>query len=189
MHTLLRMERRATKEGAKRPHTLKRRLPSIYLRPPYVGQVTRAWQARRLSNLEYLSYLNTLADRSYNDLTQVGDCRSLCVHVSKLFLHWIRGHIKVYEAMRSIDPPIQTHTCTHTPPSSNFKSNTLTSSTKTTQYPVFPWVVSDYTSKKLNWEDPATYRDLSKPIGALNEERLAYLKCVAHVSVVVLMCL
>lgn len=49
--------------------------------------------------------------------------------------------------------------------------------------------MADYTSKKLNWEDPATYRDLSKPIGALNEERLAYLKCVAHSLSVVFVCL
>ncbi|CAN6240434.1 unnamed protein product [Urochloa humidicola] len=41
-----------------------------------------------------------------------------------------------------------------------------------TQYPVFPWIVADYKSKVLNLDDPLTYRDLSKPIGALNPERL-----------------
>ncbi len=46
------------------------------------------------------------------------------------------------------------------------------------QYPVFPWVLADYTSRKLDWDAPATYRDLSKPIGALNDERLAYLRSV-----------
>ena len=76
-------------------------------------QVTRQWQARQISNLEYLFYLNTVADRSFNDLTQ---------------------------------------------------------------YPVFPWLIADYTSKKLDLDDPKTFRDLSKPIGALNEERLAYLR-------------
>lgn len=40
------------------------------------------------------------------------------------------------------------------------------------QYPVFPWVLSDYTSDQLLLEDYKTYRDLSKPIGALNEDRL-----------------
>ena len=41
------------------------------------------------------------------------------------------------------------------------------------QYPVFPWIIADYTSEKLNLDDPRIYRDLSKPIGALNENRLA----------------
>ncbi|KAL1518989.1 hypothetical protein AB1Y20_003258 [Prymnesium parvum] len=41
-----------------------------------------------------------------------------------------------------------------------------------TQYPVFPWVLSDYSSSALDLNDPAVYRDLSKPIGALNPVRL-----------------
>ena len=40
------------------------------------------------------------------------------------------------------------------------------------QYPVFPWVIADYTSEKLDLTEPATFRDLSKPVGALNPERL-----------------
>ncbi|EKX72839.1 conserved hypothetical protein [Theileria equi strain WA] len=43
-------------------------------------------------------------------------------------------------------------------------------------YPVFPWVISDYKSSYLNLMDPKTFRDLSKPMGALNDERLALLK-------------
>jgi Beige/BEACH domain len=39
---------------------------------------------------------------------------------------------------------------------------------------VFPWVLQDYTSAVLDLLDPAVYRDLSKPIGALNDERLQY---------------
>lgn len=42
-----------------------------------------------------------------------------------------------------------------------------------TQYPVFPWVVADYQSAALDLDSAATFRDLSKPIGALNAERLA----------------
>ena len=38
---------------------------------------------------------------------------------------------------------------------------------------VMPWVVADYTSPSLDLSDPATYRDLSKPVGALNPRRLA----------------
>jgi hypothetical protein len=40
------------------------------------------------------------------------------------------------------------------------------------QYPVFPWVLKDYTSSSMDLHNPAVYRDLSKPIGALNPERL-----------------
>eukprot|EP00547_Thalassionema_nitzschioides_P013532 CAMPEP_0194248144 /NCGR_PEP_ID=MMETSP0158-20130606/17690_1 /TAXON_ID=33649 /ORGANISM="Thalassionema nitzschioides, Strain L26-B" /LENGTH=1284 /DNA_ID=CAMNT_0038984355 /DNA_START=239 /DNA_END=4090 /DNA_ORIENTATION=+ len=42
------------------------------------------------------------------------------------------------------------------------------------RYPVFPWVLKDYTSDKLDFNDPMIYRDFSKAMGALNEERLAY---------------
>lgn len=74
------------------------------------SQMTWKWQCGALSNYEYLTYLNSLAHRSFNDLTQ---------------------------------------------------------------YPVFPWILADYTSQKLNLADPNSYRDLSKPIGALNPERIA----------------
>lgn len=30
------------------------------------------------------------------------------------------------------------------------------------QYPVFPWVLADYTSEELKLNDPSVYRDLSK---------------------------
>jgi len=75
--------------------------------------MTLQWQNGLISNFDYLLYLNSAADRSFNDLTQ---------------------------------------------------------------YPVFPWVVSDYTSQTLDLDDEKTFRDLSKPIGALNQERLDYLK-------------
>jgi hypothetical protein len=72
-------------------------------------QLTERWARHEVSNFEYLMQLNTLAGRSFNDLTQ---------------------------------------------------------------YPIFPWVLADYTSKELNLEDPKVYRDLSKPVGALNPKRL-----------------
>lgn len=71
------------------------------------------WRYGAISNFDYLMYLNNMADRSYNDLTQ---------------------------------------------------------------YPVFPWVLNDYSSDELDLNDPKSFRDLSKPIGALNEERLARLR-------------
>ncbi|KAI9565432.1 hypothetical protein GHT06_009224 [Daphnia sinensis] len=73
---------------------------------------TLQWQHGILSNYEYLLFLNSAADRSFNDLTQ---------------------------------------------------------------YPVFPWVVKDFTSANLDLEDPSIYRDLSLPIGALNPNRLKQL--------------
>jgi factor associated with neutral sphingomyelinase activation len=45
-----------------------------------------------------------------------------------------------------------------------------------TQYPVFPWVIKDYKSEVLNLKEESTFRDLSKPIGALNEKRLIEFK-------------
>jgi hypothetical protein len=44
------------------------------------------------------------------------------------------------------------------------------------QYPVFPWVVADYASEKIDFCAAATYRDLGLPIGAMNAERIAQLR-------------
>eukprot|EP01107_Rhizomastix_libera_P015255 TRINITY_DN5536_c0_g1_i1.p2 TRINITY_DN5536_c0_g1~~TRINITY_DN5536_c0_g1_i1.p2 ORF type:complete len:964 (+),score=216.54 TRINITY_DN5536_c0_g1_i1:3477-6368(+) len=71
--------------------------------------LTEKWQQRQISNFDYLMQLNTIAGRTYNDLTQ---------------------------------------------------------------YPVFPWVICDYISEKLDLSDSKVYRDLSKPMGALNPDRL-----------------
>jgi WD40 repeat protein len=75
--------------------------------------VTEMWQNRKISNFDYLMFLNTISGRSFNDLTQ---------------------------------------------------------------YPVFPWIIKDYTSETIDLDDPNIYRDLSKPIGALNETRLEQFK-------------
>ncbi|KAM5229945.1 lipopolysaccharide-responsive and beige-like anchor protein isoform 2-T3 [Hipposideros larvatus] len=42
------------------------------------------------------------------------------------------------------------------------------------QYPVFPWVITNYESEELDLTLPSNFRDLSKPIGALNPKRAAY---------------
>lgn len=90
-------------------------IPDILNLPREIEEenMTLQWQNGLISNFQYLLYLNSAADRSFNDLTQ---------------------------------------------------------------YPVMPWVISDYTSSELNLKDPNVYRDLSKPMGALNEERLRNLK-------------
>lgn len=40
-----------------------------------------------------------------------------------------------------------------------------------TQYPVFPWIIADYESEEIDLDDPKTYRDLTKPMGGLDEAR------------------
>ncbi|KAJ6246259.1 beige/beach-related [Anaeramoeba flamelloides] len=40
----------------------------------------------------------------------------------------------------------------------------------TSQYPVFPWIIADYSSKGLDFNDPKVFRDLSKPMGTQNKE-------------------
>ncbi|XP_030866045.3 lipopolysaccharide-responsive and beige-like anchor protein isoform X1 [Gorilla gorilla gorilla] len=42
------------------------------------------------------------------------------------------------------------------------------------QYPVFPWVITNYESEELDLTLPTNFRDLSKPIGALNPKRAAF---------------
>ena len=71
-------------------------------------KIETQWVNGKMSNFDFLMHLNSLAGRSFNDLTQ---------------------------------------------------------------YPVFPWVIADYESEELDFDDPATFRDLSKPMGALGTER------------------
>uniref|UniRef100_A0A8C7ZYH2 Neurobeachin b n=1 Tax=Oryzias sinensis TaxID=183150 RepID=A0A8C7ZYH2_9TELE len=42
------------------------------------------------------------------------------------------------------------------------------------QYPVFPWVLTNYDSEELDLTLPRNFRDLSKPVGALNPKRAAF---------------
>ncbi|KAG1699369.1 Neurobeachin [Nymphon striatum] len=42
------------------------------------------------------------------------------------------------------------------------------------QYPVFPWVLTNYESNELDLSLPSNYRDLSKSVGALNPSRRAF---------------
>ena len=44
------------------------------------------------------------------------------------------------------------------------------------QYPVFPWILSDYTSSELDLSDPLSFRDLSGPMGAQTPDRLDQFK-------------
>ncbi|XP_034776993.2 protein FAN [Acipenser ruthenus] len=69
-------------------------------------------------------------------------------------LQWQRGHITNYQYLLHLNN-LADRSC-----------NDLS------QYPVFPWVIADYSSAELDLMNPETFRNLSKPVGALNEERL-----------------
>ncbi|EAY22641.1 Beige/BEACH domain containing protein [Trichomonas vaginalis G3] len=40
------------------------------------------------------------------------------------------------------------------------------------QYPILPWILTDYESNTIDLNDKKIYRDMGKPIGAMNESRL-----------------
>ncbi|BES87468.1 Beach [Nesidiocoris tenuis] len=44
------------------------------------------------------------------------------------------------------------------------------------QYPVFPWILADYDSDSLDFTDPATFRNFSRPMGAQSADRLLQFK-------------
>lgn len=91
------------------PQSLGSKVASVFGHSP-VHPATRKWAKGEMSNFHYLMLVNTLAGRTFNDLTQ---------------------------------------------------------------YPVFPWVLADYTSEELDLTNPLTFRDLSKPMGCQTPEREA----------------
>uniref|UniRef100_A0A8C1JRX9 Neurobeachin n=1 Tax=Cyprinus carpio TaxID=7962 RepID=A0A8C1JRX9_CYPCA len=57
---------------------------------------------------------------------------------------------------------------------SNFEYLILITFNDLNQYPVFPWVITNYDCEDLDLTLPSNFRDLSKPIGALNPKRAAF---------------
>ena len=94
------------------PQSLGSRFASVFNSSAW-NPATRRWQKGEISNFQYLMLVNTLAGRTFNDLTQ---------------------------------------------------------------YPVFPWVLADYSSAELDLENPKTFRDLSKPMGCQTASREAELR-------------
>lgn len=74
-----------------------------------IDKFTQQWKYGRISNYEYLFWVNMIAGRSFNNLAQ---------------------------------------------------------------YPIFPWVIQDYTSPAIDFNRNDTYRNLELPMGALNPQRL-----------------
>ncbi|KAJ5992482.1 hypothetical protein N7451_008206 [Penicillium sp. IBT 35674x] len=91
------------------PQSLGSKFASVFGHLPS-SPATRKWVRGEISNFHYLMLINTLAGRTFNDLTQ---------------------------------------------------------------YPVFPWVLADYTSEELDLTNPKTFRDLSRPMGCQTPDREA----------------
>lgn len=91
------------------PQSLGSKFASVFGHLPS-NPASRKWVRGEISNFHYLMLINTLAGRTFNDLTQ---------------------------------------------------------------YPVFPWVLADYTSEELDFTNPKTFRDLSKPMGCQTIDREA----------------
>ena len=104
---LWRIESLRTPEDS--PQTFGSRLTSVFA-SGLSSPATKKWLKGEMSNFHYLMLINTMAGRTFNDLTQ---------------------------------------------------------------YPVFPWVLADYTSEELDLTDPKSFRDLTKPMGCQNLERQA----------------
>ena len=94
------------------PQTLGSRFTSVFAQG-IANPATKRWIKGEISNFQYLMVVNTMAGRTFNDLTQ---------------------------------------------------------------YPVFPWVLADYTSEELDLANPRTFRDLTKPMGCQTFERQAEFK-------------
>ena len=123
------------------------------------GDWTRRWRHWEMSNFEYLMRLNTAAGRTYVAKRIKSDRRLLSflsISLSLyLFLHISCNLLFVSSSQHHLIYP-QLH----------LSYNDLS------QYPIMPWILCDYKSKRINLKDPKVYRDLSKPIGALNPQRL-----------------
>jgi beige protein homolog 1 len=89
------------------PQTLGFKFASVF-NSNNANPATRKWSKGEISNFHYLMLINTMAGRTFNDLTQ---------------------------------------------------------------YPIFPWILADYTSEELDLSNPRTFRDLSKPMGCQTPER------------------
>ncbi|KAK8230622.1 hypothetical protein HDK90DRAFT_328482 [Phyllosticta capitalensis] len=105
-----RLESLRTPEEA--PPTITSKWVNVF-NPMATNPATKKWLKGEISNFHYLMLVNTMAGRTFNDLTQ---------------------------------------------------------------YPVFPWVLADYTSEELDLNDPKTFRNLSKPMGAQTASREAEFK-------------
>uniref|UniRef100_A0A9J8CXI3 Neutral sphingomyelinase (N-SMase) activation associated factor n=1 Tax=Cyprinus carpio carpio TaxID=630221 RepID=A0A9J8CXI3_CYPCA len=103
----------------------------------------------------YLKFYNTKErDELYYYIATFLENHIVECTAESYMLQWQRGHISNYQYLLHLN---------------NLADRSVND---LSQYPVFPWVISDYSSTELDLLNPASFRDLSKPIGALNTERL-----------------
>eukprot|EP00111_Clytia_hemisphaerica_P022278 TCONS_00065481-protein len=83
---------------------------------------------------------------------------SRLLRVSKLTTKWVDREISNFEYLMQL--------------------NTISGRTYNdlAQYPVFPWVITDFESDTIDLENPDIYRDLTKPVGAINEKKAEEIK-------------
>lgn len=87
-----------------------------------------------------------------------GACKTEITSISDYTYDWVNGKLSNFDYLTIVNTYAQRST------------------QDLTQYPVFPWILSDYKTDVLDLQDEKNFRDLSKPMGALNEKRLADFK-------------
>ena len=91
---------------------------------------------------------------AYDDGDAAEDITSSSVNTRKYTDKWVRGEMSNFEYLMRL--------------------NMLGGRTYNdlNQYPVFPFILRDYASEEIDLSDPGVFRDLSKPMGALSEQRI-----------------
>ncbi|CAI5531481.1 unnamed protein product [Closterium sp. Naga37s-1] len=126
-----------------------------------------AWRRRELSNFEYLMVLNTLAGRTYNDLAQYPVFPWVIADYESEHLD-----LGSESTFRDLGKPVGALNAKRLEFSSARLGCGIRTYNDLAQYPVFPWVIADYESQHLDLHSESTFRDLGKPVGALNAKRL-----------------
>lgn len=116
-------------------------------------------QSTRTRNSMYVSF-QSVADRIafHDELLQQPLLRLRNMPPETMTLRWQNGHVSNYDYLLHLNSAADRTT------------------QDLTQYPIFPWILRDYESSTVDLNDPGVYRDLRKPMGALNEERLRRLR-------------
>lgn len=79
---------------------------------------------------------------------------------------WQKGKISNFDYLMQLNTLAGMLSLPSSPSSSPHPSLPGRTYNDITQYPIFPWVINDYTSPSLDLSDPQTFRDLSKPVGS-----------------------
>lgn len=103
----------------------------------------------------YFAFKNTEErDDVYNKLMKYVEDLETEDSLMKYTEQWVKGEMSNYDYLLKLN------------------YHAYRSRSDLTQYPVFPWIIKDYSSFVLDLGAEETFRDLTKPMGALNLERL-----------------